>query len=191
LKIDCKDLPCPEPVLKTKEAWDKLENNDFLDIELNSYSSIENVKRFAKKEKIFLKETLKTKKLTVLTLVNGYECELANDTVGKPIYTLIVGSLISAVLASSCCLAPFLFLLFGVSVSSLTFLQVLAPYHIYFSLFSLLVLAYLWQDYFRYKKHKLFCDTWLSKNYKTLLIVGTVFVLILTTYPYWIGYILE
>lgn len=191
MKIDCKDLPCPEPVLKTKQAWDKLKNNSLLEIELNSYSSVENVKRFAKKQNIFCKETVKTKNKTIITFVKGYECELAVSRKTKPLYLLIIGSLISALLASSCCLAPLLFLLFGVSMSSLTFLQIFAPFHKYFSIFSLLILIYLWQDYIRHKKNKLSCETWLSNNYIFLLSSGSLFVLIFTTYPYWINYILE
>ncbi len=191
MKIDCKNLPCPEPVLKTKQAWDKLENDEFLEVELNSLSSVENIKRFANKNGIYYKTTFITKKLTIITFIKGYECKLSQKKSDKKILTLILGSIVSAILASSCCLAPLLFLLFGVSMSSLIFLQIFAPYHNYFSFIAVLVLGYLWFDYLRSRKTKLICDTWLSKNYLFILISGTTFVTIFTTYPYWINKILE
>ncbi|MDF1879140.1 hypothetical protein JHD46_05735 [Sulfurimonas sp. SAG-AH-194-C20] len=106
-------------------------------------------------------------------------------------YALIAGSLVSAFLASTCCLTPLLFLLFGVSVSSLSFLEVFAPFHTYFSVFSVVVVIYLWMKYFTNVKKQLSCSTKLCKNYKLYLSVGTFFVLILTTYPYWAIYLLD
>ncbi len=151
IKVDCKNLACPMPVLKTKEAWEELGNEGILDIELNSLSSVENIKRFAKNQGIYYQVKTKTKELTVISLVKGYECELENNN-DKKFYTVIVGSLISAILASSCCLAPLLFLLFGVSMGSLTFLQIFAPYKIYFTLLAILLMIYLWYDYAKKKK---------------------------------------
>ncbi|PHS39857.1 MAG: hypothetical protein COB07_05515 [Sulfurovum sp.] len=109
----------------------------------------------------------------------------------KSFYTLIVGSLFSALLAGSCCLAPLLFLLFGVSVGSLSFLQILAPYQLYFSLGATLVILYLWYDYFKSKKEIKTCSRLLCKNHKLYLGLGTLFVGILLTYPYWVNIILE
>jgi TusA-related sulfurtransferase len=189
-KLDCKNLACPGPVLKTKEAWEELEDEGIIDIELNSLSSIENIKRFAKSQGIYFEVKSKTKELTVISLVKGYECKLEQKS-DKKFYTIILSSVISAILASSCCLAPLLFLLFGVSVGSLTFLQTFAPYHIYFSIFATVLIVYLWYDYLKKKKNQLFCATALCKNYKLYLIVGSLFVGFFTTYPYWIGYILE
>lgn len=189
--IDCKNLACPLPVLQVKEAYEKLLDDDILDVELNSYSSIENVKRFAKSQGIFCKVKSKTKEMTVLTLVKGYDCELEEIKKDRSFYTLIAGSIISAILASTCCLAPLLFLIFGVSMGSLSFLQVFAPYHVYFSLVAILIIAYLWFDYFRRTKERLVCATQLCKNYKLYLSLGTLFVAILITYPYWANYILE
>ena len=187
-KLDCKNLACPEPVLRTKEAWEELDDDSILDIELNSISSIENVKRFARKEGIYFKIKSQTKEQTVISLVKGYECELDNKKEDRSFYALIIGSIVSAILASTCCLAPLLFLLFGVSVGSLSFLKLFAPYHNYFSLFAIIVILYLWYDYL--KKKRLVCDTPLCKNYRLYLILGTIFVSILTTYPYWVTYLL-
>ncbi|MDX1809183.1 MAG: mercuric transporter MerT family protein [Sulfurospirillaceae bacterium] len=189
--IDCKNLACPLPVIQVKEAYEKLTDDGILDVELNSYSSIENVKRFAKNQGVFCKVKSKTKEMTVLTLVKGYNCELEDAKKDRSFYALIIGSLISAFLASTCCLAPLLFLIFGVSMGSLSFLQVFAPYHLYFSLFSLLIIAYLWYDYFKRTKERLVCATPLCKNYKLYLGIGTLFVVVLITYPYWANYILE
>ncbi len=192
MKLNCKDLDCPKPVIKTKEAYEGLGDDEILDVELNSYSSVENVKRYAKKQGIYFEIKPKVKGVAVITLVKGYECGLEPKKADKkPLVAIIIGSLVSAVLANTCCLAPFLFLVFGVSMSSLSFLQVFAPYSLYFSLFSILLIAYLWYDYLRHRKDKLLCETWLSRNYKNLLIVGTVFVVVFITYPYWVNYILE
>ncbi|MFK5882209.1 MAG: mercuric transporter MerT family protein [Sulfurospirillum sp.] len=191
MKLDCKDLDCPQPVIRTKEAYEALGDDDVLDVDLNSYSSIENVKRYAKKQSIYFEVQPKIDGITTITLVKGYECGLEPKKSDRSFVAIIAGSLVSALLASTCCLAPFLFFVFGVSMSSLSFLQVFAPYSRYFSLISVLLVAYLWYDYLRHRKDKLMCDTWLSKNYKILLIIGTVFVAILITYPYWVNYILE
>ncbi len=189
-KIDCKNLPCPEPVLRMKEAWEDLSENGILDIELNSLSSIENVKRFAKSQGIYFKIKSKTKELTVISLVKGYECKLEKKE-DKKFYTIIFGSIISAILASTCCLAPLLFLLFGVSMGSLTFLQIFAPYHTYFSIIAFCLIAYLWYDYFKKRRNAPVCTTLLCKNYKLYLILGSLFVTIMITYPYWAVFILE
>ncbi len=191
MTLDCKNLDCPKPVLKTKEAFEKLDDDGIMDIELNSYSSIENIKRFAKNQNIYFKIKSSTKEMTVITLVKGYECGLEPQNRHKSFVSIIVGSIISGLFASTCCLAPFLFLVFGVSVSSLSFLQIFAPYTVYFSLLSIGLMLYLWYDYLKHTKEKLHCETWLSKNYKMLLNVGSILVIILITYPYWVNYLLE
>jgi TusA-related sulfurtransferase len=189
LRLDCKDLDCPKPVILTKEAWESLEEDDFLDVELNTLSSIENVKRFANKMGIYYTQK-KVGKTTIITLVKGYECSLEQKP-KKKLYALIVGSIISAILASSCCLAPLLFLLFGISVSSLSFLQLLAPYYWIFVALSLITLSYLWYDYFKNKESKIVCDTWISRNYGLILAFGSIVTLIFISYPYWIDRFFE
>ncbi|MDT7040781.1 mercuric transporter MerT family protein [Candidatus Nitronereus thalassa] len=54
---------------------------------------------------------------------------------GKGIYA--TGGLIGAVLASTCCIAPFVFLLLGVSGAWISYLTALAPYQPFFLLISL------------------------------------------------------
>ena len=107
----------------------------------------------------------------------------------KPFYTLLFGAVISAILAGSCCLAPLLFLLFGVSMSSLSFLQIFAPYQPYFIALASLVILYLWVDYFRQKSAAV-CSGSLCKHYLLYLTIGTLMVLVLISYPYWIDAIM-
>ncbi|EAL2829551.1 sulfurtransferase-like selenium metabolism protein YedF [Campylobacter lari] len=48
MKIDCRDLACPRPVIETKKALEELKENENLEILLNSQASKENVMRFLK-----------------------------------------------------------------------------------------------------------------------------------------------
>ncbi len=50
MKLDCKNLSCPEPVLKTKEALSSLQIGDILEVIVDNVAAKENVKRFAKSE---------------------------------------------------------------------------------------------------------------------------------------------
>ena len=106
-------------------------------------------------------------------------------------YALITGGIVAALLAGSCCLGPLLFLVFGISMGSLSFLQIFAPFHLYFVAVSLLIMGSLWYDYFARRRYKKVCSTALCKNYKLYLVLGTLFVAVLVTYQYWIGYFLE
>jgi len=101
----------------------------------------------------------------------------------KSVLGLIIGAIVTAFLASTCCLGPLLFVLFGVSVSGLSFLHVFAPYRIYFTSASVLILTYLWINYF-IQKRKQVCTRSTCKNYLKFLLVGTVLVLIMLIYPY-------
>ena len=46
MKIDCRNLACPKPIIETKNALEKLENGDELEILLNSSVSKNNVMKF-------------------------------------------------------------------------------------------------------------------------------------------------
>lgn len=187
--LDCKNLECPAPVIKTKEAINLLPDGSKLDVELNSFSSIENVKRFAKNQNLHVEVKSKTKDITILSISKtNTQQEQNND---KSFYALIISSIISAFLATACCLAPFLFLVFGVSVSYLSFLQVLSPYQPIFSTIAFGVIIYLWYSYFKRIKNNFVCSSKLCKNYKLYLSLGTIFVTVFSTYPYWVNYILE
>jgi UDP-N-acetylmuramyl pentapeptide phosphotransferase/UDP-N-acetylglucosamine-1-phosphate transferase len=82
------------------------------------------------------------------------------------------------------------FLLFGVSVGSLGFLRAFAPYHGYFSAAAVLLVGYLWFDWWRGRKDRIACATSLCKNYTLYLSLGTLFVALLASYPWWMGWIL-
>jgi len=109
----------------------------------------------------------------------------------RKFYSLLAGGILSAFLAGSCCLAPLLFLLFGVSVGSLSFLQWFAPYHLYFTIAAVAVMLYLWVEWFRSRKSRLSCGTTLCKHYLLYLWTGTLFVTVLTTYPWWMNYLFD
>ena len=108
----------------------------------------------------------------------------------KSFWTLIVGAVVTAILASTCCLAPLLFLLFGISVGSLSFLQFFAPYKIYFTISAVLIISYLWGNYFFVLRKKVVCEGNICKNYLKYLVVGTIFVAVMLTYPYWVLYLI-
>ncbi len=184
-KIDCTNMDCPGPVLKTKEAL--LESPNLLEIELNSFSSIENVKKFAKSQGYYY--IIKEKNRDKTTLVLSKDKSL--DRNDKPFYLLFIGSIISAFLAGTCCLAPLLFLIFGVSMSSLSFLSIFAPYQTLFSIIAVAILVYLWYGYFKRIKSGFACYSKLCKNYKLYLIIGTIIVIIFISYPVWANYIME
>ena len=202
-KLDCRNLACPVPVIKTKEALEGM-GEGILDVELNTYSSIQNVKRFAASRGLFVQEKKLGTHHVILTLVKGYECgidpggdvdPMVAELLGQKrddrrFYLLMFGGIVSAILASTCCLGPLLFLLFGMSAGSLGFLSYFAPYHDWFSLGSIAVVGWLWIDYIRKRRHKVTCSTVLCKNYLLYLGIGTLFVAILVTYPWWVNYLI-
>jgi TusA-related sulfurtransferase len=230
MKLDCRDLDCPIPVLRTKEALESMEEG-ILDVELNTLSSIENVKRFVASQGLYYEEKRLGPRHVILSIVKGYECtfeppegsveaednhvtapspdtqELTGDAAealraaqiaradierrqARTFYSLLFGGIVSAILASTCCLGPLLFLLFGVSVGSLGFLHAFAPYHGYFSAAAVLLVGYLWFDWWRGRKDRIACATSLCKNYTLYLSLGTLFVALLASYPWWMGWIL-
>ncbi len=191
--LDCRDMACPEPVLRTKDALEQIEEG-ILDIQLNSFSSIQNVKRYAKNNGLYCEEK-KEGKITTISIVKGYKCEIAQDsstqqTSQKSFWALIAGSIVTAILASTCCIGPLLFLLFGVSASSIGFLKVFAPYHDLFSLVAVGVIGYLWYHYFRVIRRMIVCEGWICRYYLLYLSIGTVLVGILLSYQYWVVYLI-
>lgn len=60
-----------------------------------------------------------------------------------------LGALASGLLALSCCGSALLFLLFGVSMASFGFLDLLAPYQIWFQLLSIVLLLFAWARLYR------------------------------------------
>jgi hypothetical protein len=60
-----------------------------------------------------------------------------------------LGALISGVLALSCCGSALLFLLFGISMASFGFLDLLAPYQPWFQALSVILLLLAWGRLYR------------------------------------------
>lgn len=46
MKIDCRNLSCPQPIVETKNALEKLQEGETLEIILNSFISKNNVVKF-------------------------------------------------------------------------------------------------------------------------------------------------
>ena len=111
-------------------------------------------------------------------------CRTEQKSDGRTFFALLAGGMVSALLAGSCCLGPLLFLLFGVSAGSLSFLQVFAPYRTLFTLLALAVVAGLWVRELR-RRDSASCDAKSCRNYRLYLALGTIFVAVMLTYPWW------
>lgn len=89
MKLDCTNLACPEPVIRVKNA---LNENDSLEVVLNSVASVQNVKRFCAQQghQISVSENgdesviLITKSLTCEHMYNeASTIFLKDDKIGK------------------------------------------------------------------------------------------------------------
>ncbi len=78
MKIDCRNLACPEPVLKTKKALEEMEEG-ILEVLVNSISSIQNVKRFAANQGLVAEEEKLENGESIIRIVKGYECSIAKE----------------------------------------------------------------------------------------------------------------
>ena len=100
----------------------------------------------------------------------------------------IFGALVASLFATACCLPPLLFLVFGVSFGFLSFLEVLTPFRIPLSLFSVLILYVSWRAYtqkcFTCKVQKRTRNVWLYGIFLTLIVV-------ILLYPEWVMLFLE
>nr|WP_314787330.1 sulfurtransferase-like selenium metabolism protein YedF [uncultured Campylobacter sp.] len=52
MQIDCRNLACPEPVIRTKNALEGLKNGEKLEILVNSIAPKENISRFLKNQNV-------------------------------------------------------------------------------------------------------------------------------------------
>ena len=77
-KIDCRNLACPEPVLRTKKALEEMEEG-ILEVLVNSFSSVQNVKRYATNQGFEAKIEEIGNGESVITIVKGYECVIASE----------------------------------------------------------------------------------------------------------------
>ncbi len=77
MKIDCRDLACPEPVINTKKSLELLEDDSILEVLVNSNASKENVIRFAKNEGFNVSDEIVEDGSIKITIVKGFACEVA------------------------------------------------------------------------------------------------------------------
>ena len=77
-KIDCRNLACPKPVLKTKKALEEMDEG-ILEVVVNSFSSVQNVKRYATNQGLEAKVEEIGNGESVITIVKGYECVIASE----------------------------------------------------------------------------------------------------------------
>jgi len=77
MKVDCRGLACPEPVIRTKRALDEI-NEGVIEVIVDNIASKENVKRFAENQG-YTVDIKEDNGLTILTIVKGYECKIIED----------------------------------------------------------------------------------------------------------------
>ena len=77
-KIDCRNLACPKPVLKTKKALEEMDEG-ILEVVVNSISSVQNVKRYAANQGLEAKVEDLGNGESVITIVKGYECVIVSE----------------------------------------------------------------------------------------------------------------
>ena len=78
MQIDCRNLACPEPVIRTKNALESLKVGEKLEILVNSIAPKENISRFLKNQNVEF-SVLQNGAETKITAVKGEsKLELAN-----------------------------------------------------------------------------------------------------------------
>lgn len=104
--------------------------------------------------------------------------------------SLVVSAVITAILSTACCVPAFLFLFFGVSAGSLSFLTELDFVRVPFAILSISLLGL----FFVKNKQKVSCqcnsESGLVKSYITIVLLG-LFIGILLFYPEFLVYFVE
>lgn len=112
---------------------------------------------------------------------------------GKAQKASLLGSIVTSLIASACCIGPVVFAFLG--VSSAGFLTEMEPYRAVITVFTLLLLGIAF--YFTYKKkpaseceESSYCanpksDTW----NKRILWISTVLIIVFLTFPCWSVYL--
>ncbi|HEX5624135.1 MAG TPA: sulfurtransferase-like selenium metabolism protein YedF [Sulfuricurvum sp.] len=77
MKLNCKDLACPQPVLELKKALEALTEDGIIELELNSVSSVENCRRFALSQGCTEESQLLPEGITLMKIVKGFGCDLS------------------------------------------------------------------------------------------------------------------
>jgi len=99
---------------------------------------------------------------------------------------LIVTAVFTAVLSTSCCLPAFLYLFFGISVGSLSFLQELGFLRIPLAILSILLLFL----YYKKSKQSVFCEKRKKIDIKKYVLYPLIIVILLS-YPEFSVYFVE
>ena len=96
MQIDCRNLACPEPVIRTKNALDGLKVGEKLEILVNSIAPKENISRFLKSQNVefsVLQNGAETKITAVkgeskleLTNFDEFVCEITPKTKKTVVY---------------------------------------------------------------------------------------------------------
>ena len=79
MKIDCRGLACPEPVINTKKSLEILPDDSILEVLVDSNASKENVIRFAKNEGLSVSDEVTKDGSTQITIVKGFACGIGFD----------------------------------------------------------------------------------------------------------------
>jgi len=79
MKIDCRGLACPEPVINTKKSLEVLPNDSILEVLVDSVASKENVIRFAKNEGMSVSDEVTKDGATKIIITKGFNCSVVAD----------------------------------------------------------------------------------------------------------------
>ncbi|MGP1485709.1 MAG: sulfurtransferase-like selenium metabolism protein YedF [Campylobacter sp.] len=78
MQIDCRNLACPEPVIRTKKALDGLKKGENLEILVNSVAPKENISRFLKSQNLDFSMVQNGNETTITTVKGDGALEISN-----------------------------------------------------------------------------------------------------------------
>ena len=78
MQIDCRNLACPEPVIRTKNALEGLKNGEKLEILVNSIAPRENISRFLKNQNVEFSVEQNGAETKITAVKGESKLELAN-----------------------------------------------------------------------------------------------------------------
>ena len=78
MQIDCRNLACPEPVIKTKNALEGLKNGEKLEILVNSIAPKENISRFLRNQNVEFSVEQNGAETKITAVKGESKLELAN-----------------------------------------------------------------------------------------------------------------
>ena len=78
MQIDCRNLACPEPVIRTKNALEGLKNGEKLEVLVNSIAPKENISRFLKNQNVEFSVEQNGAETKITAVKGESKLELAN-----------------------------------------------------------------------------------------------------------------